>query len=350
MIRFESDYLEGAHPKVLEALVKTNAAQAPGYGEDAYCEQARAMIRARFALPQTAAVHFFVGGTQVNATFIRSVLRPHQGVLCAESGHIAVHETGAVEAGGHKVLTLPSRDGKITAAAVRAACEAHYADSSREHIVQPGMVYISNPTENGTVYTKKELAALYRTCRRLHLPLYIDGARLGYGLAAEGDVPAPEDYGRYSDAFTIGGTKLGALFGEALVICTPHLANDLRYIIKQSGALLAKGRLLGVQFAALMEDDLYFKIGAEAVRLALRLRDGLAALRVPMLFASPTNQQYPILPDALLARLGERYSYCYWQRVDEKHSAVRFCTSPFTREKEVDALLADLKSLMAELG
>lgn len=344
MIRFESDYLEGAHPKVLEALVKTNAEQAPGYSEDVYCERAREMIRARFEAP-SAAVHFLVGGTQVNAVMIRAILRPHQGVLCAVSGHINAHETGAIEAGGHKVLALPSEDGKITAAAVQAYYDAHWADGSHEHIVQPGMVYISNPTENGTLYTKQELQELYKTCFALGLPLYIDGARLGYGIMAGGDTPAPADYTKYCDAFTIGGTKVGALFGEALVINNHTLAKDFRYLIKQSGGLLAKGRLLGVQFCALMEDDLYFKIAAEADRLALRLRDGFQACGYSMLFESVTNQQYPVLPDALLARLDEKYTYCYWQRVDESHSAVRFCASPFTREEDVDALLADVASL-----
>ena len=349
MIRFESDYLEGAHPKVLEALVATNAAQTPGYSEDDYCDRAREMIRARFSAPH-AAVHFLVGGTQVNAVMIRAVLRPHQGVLCAVSGHINAHETGAIEAGGHKVLALPSEDGKITAAAVQAYYDAHWSDGSHEHIVQPGMVYISNPTENGTMYSRTELIELYTTCHALRLPLYIDGARLGYGIMAEGDNPTPADYAQYCDAFTIGGTKVGALFGEALVINNTALAEDFRYLIKQSGGLLAKGRLLGVQFAALMEDDLYFKIAAEADRLALRLRDGFLACGYPMLFHSVTNQQYPILPDALLARLDEKYTYCYWQRVDDTHSAVRFCASPFTTEERVDALLADLRILTADIN
>lgn len=348
MIRFESDYLEGAHPRVLAALVAANEVQTPGYSEDSYCERAREMIRRRFSAPQ-AAVHFLVGGTQVNAVFIRAVLRPHQGVLCAATGHINAHETGAIEAGGHKVLPLPTEDGKITPEAVQAYYDTHWADTSHEHIVQPGMVYISNPTENGTLYTRTELMALYRGCHALHLPLYVDGARLGYGLMAGGDAPAPADYAQYCDAFTIGGTKCGALFGEALVINDPALATDIRYLIKQSGGLLAKGRLLGLQFSALLEDDLYFQIAAEADRLALRLRDGFAACGYPMLYRSPTNQQYPILPDALLARLGEKYSYSYWQRIDETHSAVRFCTSPFTREETVDGLLADVAALTADL-
>lgn len=325
----------------------TNAVQAPGYSEDEYCEKARELIRARFAVPN-AAVHFLVGGTQVNATFIRAALRPHQGVLCADSGHINVHETGAIEAGGHKVLVLPAVNGKIDAAAVRAYWEAHWEDGSRVHTVQPGMVYISNPTENGTVYSREELVSLYETCRALGLPLYIDGARLGYGIMAGDGAPTPEDYATCCDAFTIGGTKCGALFGEALVINSPALDKDFRYLIKQSGGLLAKGRLLGVQFCALMEDDLYFKIAEEANRLARYLRDGVLCCGYPMLFDSPTNQQYPILPDALLAKLSKSYSYCYWQRVDDTHSAVRFCTSPLTRKEHIDALLDDLARLTVE--
>ena len=348
MIYFNNDYSEGCLPEIMEKLCATNMEQTPGYGVDHYCIDAAEKIK-KLCASDCANVHFLVGGTQTNLTVIAAALRPYQAVISAVSGHINVHETGAIEAGGHKVLALPGKDGKITAAAVEKYVEAHWADANHEHIVQPGMVYISNPTENGTLYTREELMALYRTCFRLHLPLYVDGARLGYGIMAKGDAPTPADYARYCDAFTIGGTKVGALFGEALVINNHTLAKDIRYLIKQGGGLLAKGRLLGVQFCALMEDDLYFQIAEETNRLALRLRDGFLSHGYTMLFASETNQQYPILPDRLLARLREKYTYCYWERVDEAHSAVRFCASPFTREADVDMLIADVGRLTADI-
>ena len=257
MIRFDCDYVEGAHEMILRRMLETNMQQTAGYGEDEICESARQKIRATCDAPE-AAVHFLVGGTQANATVIASILRPHQGVLCAATGHINVHETGAVEALGHKVLPLPHTEGKITAEQVRQAVEAHYADAAFEHIVQPGMVYISHPTEYGTLYSLAELTALSEVCRACRLPLFLDGARLGYGLAA-GDVTLP-DLARLCDVFYIGGTKCGALLGEAVVICDPALQKDFRYHIKQRGGMLAKGRLLGIQFDVLFTDGLYQRI------------------------------------------------------------------------------------------
>lgn len=342
MIRFDCDYVEGAHPSILEELTRSNLEQTAGYGEDPYCAAARGKIQAACRAP-LAAVHFLVGGTQANATVIASILRPHQGVLCAATGHINVHETGAVEATGHKVLGLPHKDGKITAAQVEEAVRNHYADSAFEHIVQPGMVYISHPTEFGTLYSLEELTALSEVCRRHHLPLFLDGARLGYGLAA-GDVQLP-DLARLCDVFYIGGTKCGALFGEAVVITDPAINQDFRYHIKQRGGMLAKGRLLGIQFDALFTEDRYTAITAGAVRQAARIREKLQSRGVPMLIDSPTNQLFPILSHAQRAALEERFVLSHWQRVDENHDAMRICTSWATREENVEKLLAAIESM-----
>ncbi len=339
MVRFECDYLEGAHPDVLRALSETNGEQTPGYGEDEYCGRARELIRRLCAAPD-AAVHFLVGGTQANRTVIAAALRPHQGVVAADTGHIAVHETGAIENAGHKVLTLPAESGKISAAQVEELVRAHWADATHEHMVQPGMVYLSNPTEIGTVYSREELAAIYAVCRRYSFPLYIDGARLscalesgGYGLA---------DMASLCDAFTIGGTKLGALFGEAVVLRDGALQKDFRYLIKQNGGMFAKGRLLGLQFLALLSGGLYGEIGRHENELALRLRDGFAARGYRFLVDSPTNQQFPILPDAVLAALETRYSFSHIQDMGGGEQCVRFCTSWATTRADVDALLADI--------
>lgn len=347
MIRLECDYLEGAHPKVIEALVRTNEMQTPGYGTDEYCAYARTLVKSACAC-EDCDVHFLVGGTQTNSTVIAAALRAHQGVLSAESGHINVHETGAIEMNGHKVIALPTAQGKISAAAVEAALVAHYADRDREHTVQPGMVYISHPTEVGTLYTKAELAALSAVCRRYDIPLFLDGARLGYGLSAEGTDLTLSDIAALCDVFYIGGTKVGALFGEALVITKESLKKDFRYVIKQHGGMLAKGRLLGVQFAALLENNLYTEIAAHANRLAYRLRDGIAALGYPFFIDSPTNQQFPILPDRILSRLEEKYSFSHWGKSDEAHSIVRICTSWTTPDEYIDGLLSDIALLSAD--
>lgn len=344
MIRFESDYLEGAHPRVLELLGQTNFIQTPGYGEDAYCEKARGLIR-KLCLDDTVEVQFLVGGTQTNATVIASILRPYQGVVSAETGHINVHETGAIEATGHKVLTLPSRDGKITAEAVKTLVLNHWNDVTHEHMVQPGMVYISNPTENGTLYTKKELEELSAVCRELSLPLYLDGARMGYGLMAEGNDLFLPDIARLCDVFYIGGTKVGALFGEALVITNDDIKKNFRYMIKQHGGMLAKGRLLGIQFVALLEDELYYTISTHANRLAYRIRDAFKEKGYPFLYDSRTNQQFPIVPNQVLKSLEENYAFSFWTAMDAEHSAVRFCTSWATREEDVEKLILDLQKI-----
>ncbi len=344
MIRFECDYSEGAHPRILERLAQTNLEQTPGYGVDEHCRHARELILEACQAPQ-AEVAFLVGGTQANQTVIASLLRPYQGALCAQTGHINVHETGAIEATGHKVLPLPQKDGKITAAAVEEACAAHWADATHEHMVQPGMVYLSQPTEVGTLYTRQELEDIRRVCDKYSIPLYIDGARCGYGLgAAENDVTLA-DLARLAHVFYIGGTKVGALFGEAVVICDPALQRDFRYMIKRQGGMLAKGRLLGIQFETLFTDGLYEQLGRHAVELAGRVRRAFEEKGVEMAYPSHTNQQFPILTQAQRDKLGEKYAFSFWEQVDEDRAAVRFCTSWATREEDVDALVADIANL-----
>ncbi len=346
MIRFECDYGEGAHPEVIRLLTETNMEQTPGYGEDEYCEKAKEYIK-KHCGAENIDIHFLVGGTQCNMTFIASVLRPHQGVVAASTGHINVHESGAIEATGHKVMPIPSTDGKIYAEQVKALYDAHWALSNHEHEVQPGVVYISQPTENGTLYTKAELEALSAVCRECGLPLYIDGARLGYGLMSPANDLTLNDLVRLADAFYIGGTKQGMLFGEALVIVNPALRRDFRYILKQRGGMLAKGRLLGVQYCAMFRDKLYFELSKHADRLAMKLKAALIEQGYSFLYESHTNQQFPIMSDAELAALGEKYAYSFWERVDESHAAVRFCMSWATREEDVDALIEDIKKLKA---
>ncbi len=344
MIRFENDYTEGAHTRILKRLIETNEEQTPGYGMDEHCEKARGYIR-KECQAEEADVHFLVGGTQTNTTIIASILRPYQGAIAAVSGHIASHETGAIEATGHKVLTLPSEDGKITAQQVKELYDAHWEDASPEHSVQPGLVYISNPTENGTTYTKAELEALNAVCRECELPLMLDGARLGYGLAASDSDLTLVDYARLCDVFYIGGTKIGAMFGEAVVIVNDALKKDFRYYIKQRGGLLAKGRLLGIQFETLFEDGLYYEISQHAVEMAMKLRNAFAKNGFAMRYDSTTNQQFPILPNYIIDELSKKYSFSFWEKHDETYSVVRLCTSWATKKEHVDMLIHDLNQL-----
>ena len=290
-----------------------------------------------------AGVHFLVGGTQANATIISAALRPHQGALCAETGHINTHETGAIEAAGHKVLALPASEGKITAQQIHDYCEAHYTNPAWEHTVQPGMVYLSHPTELGTVYTLGELEEIAEICRRWRLPLFVDGARLAAGLAAS-DITLP-DLARLCDVFYLGGTKAGLLFGEAVVIPNPNLNHDFRYLIKQHGGMLAKGRLLGVQFEAFLTDGLFLEIGQKEVAQALRIRDAFQAKGCPLFVNSPTNQQFPVLTNGGVSVLKSKYSFEVWEKVDQAHTAVRFCTSWSTTDADVDALIEDIRGL-----
>lgn len=341
MILFNSDYTEGAHSRILERLMETNLEQTTGYGEDAYCEAAREAIRKVCDAPE-ADVHFLVGGTQANFTVISSALKPYQGVLCADTGHINVHETGAVEACGHKVLALPGKDGKITAEQIRNAHDLHWSDESHEHIAQPKMVYISHPTELGTLYTKGELEEIGRVCRECGLYLFLDGARLGYGLMAPGTDVTIADIAKICDVFYIGGTKVGALFGEAVVIMNPQLKPDFRYCIKQKGGMLAKGRLLGIQFLELFRDGLYFEIAKHAIDMAMILKEGLKEKGYSFFMDSVTNQQFIMIEDEKLEKIREKYGVTYQQRYDETHSVIRLCTSWATTEENVRSLLADL--------
>lgn len=342
MIRFNSDYTEGAHPKILEKLMETNLEQTSGYGMDPYCERARGLIKEK-CKDENLDVHFFVGGTQTNLTFISSVLRPHQGVVSVDTGHINTHESGAIEATGHKVLAVKGVNGKITAEEVQRVYDEHYNDEVREHTVQPKMVYISNPTEIGTIYSKQELTEISEVCRRNNLILYMDGARLGYGLCAENNDLDLSTIAKLCDAFYIGGTKVGALFGEALVISKEALKEDFRYILKQKGGMLAKGRLLGLQFLTLFEKDLYFEISAHANNMARLIKEACIERGYPFLTESTTNQQFPILPDKVLEKLKENFEYSFWQKIDEEHSAVRFCTSWATDINDVNALVKAIK-------
>ena len=341
MIRLSCDYHEGCHPKVLERLVETNLEQTVGYGMDPYCAEAAEAIRKAFDCPE-AAVHFLVGGTQANTTVIASALRPYEGVLCAHTGHINTHETGAIESSGHKCLALPGKEGRITASQVSVATALQADD---EHTVRPGMVYISLSTELGTVYNLSQLTDLYYTCRQHGLYLFIDGARLGYALAAPtGDLTAA-DIAKFCDVFTVGGTKVGALFGEAVVIVNPELNTRFRYMIKQRGGMLAKGRLLGVQFSALMRDGLYFEIGKKAVDQAMRIRSALLEKNIPLLVDSPTNQIFPIFSDEQAEALEDDFDLSFFERIDESHVALRVCTSWATPDAYVDQFIAAVKAL-----
>lgn len=339
MLYFNSDYLEGAHPAVLQRLLDTNLEQTVGYGQDAYCAQAKDKIRAACHCPN-AQVEFLVGGTQTNATVIRSLLRPYQGVLAADTGHIALHEAGAIEAGGHKVLTVPQHEGKVAAADLTAWIEKFYRDGSWDHMVCPGMVYISHPTEYGTLYTKAELEAIRAVCDRYQLYLYLDGARLGYGLMSPANDLALPEIAALCDAFYIGGTKVGALCGEAVVFPRGNAPAHFLTQMKQHGALLAKGRLLGVQFDALFTDDLYFQISAHAIAMAEELKALFREKGYPFLLDSPTNQQFIILEKAKMAELAEHVSFSFWENLDETHAAVRFATSWSTTEEDIQSLRA----------
>lgn len=344
MIQFQCDYNEGAHPLLIQRLCDTNMEQTVGYGEDQYCEEARALIR-KACEREDVDVHLLVGGTQTNTTVISHTLRPYQGVLTAVSGHINVHETGAIEATGHKVLAIASEDGKLSASQIEEAMQAHLNEDGPEHMVQPGMVYISFPTEVGTVYNYAELEKISTICRKYSLPLFVDGARLGYGLCSpESDITLPL-LAKLADVFYIGGTKVGALFGEAVVITNEALKRDFRYSIKRHGGMLAKGRLLGIQFATLFTDNLYFKIAQHAIDEAMRIKESLKSKGITFLMDSPTNQQFPIFSNAQLEVLTKEFLFSVWQRIDEEHTAVRICTSWATKNENVDKLISAIEQL-----
>lgn len=338
MLYFYTDYMEGAHPEVMRRLMETNLEHTTGYGSDQYTQRAKQLIREACGQPE-ATVHFLVGGTQTNATVIDALLRHHEGVLAAESAHINVHESGAIEATGHKVLTLPQYEGKIKAEDIEKYISDFYRDETYEHMVAPGMVYISHPTEYGTLYSHKELESINRVCRKADIPLYMDGARLGYGLAAEGTDVTLKDVARLCDVFYIGGTKVGALFGEAVVAANPKRLPHFFPLIKQHGALLAKGRLQGIQFETLFTDGLYLNIAKHAVRMAMKLKQAFKDKGYKIYIDSPTNQQFVCLPNTEIDRLSQFASFELWGPRGEKETIVRFVTSWATYEEDVDALL-----------
>ena len=341
---FASDYMDGAHPAVLEALVRTNAMKVTGYGMDEVTQQAREKILEACGL-EDAQIHFISGGTQTNAIVVGALLAPYQGVLCAATGHINGHEAGAVEHGGHKVITLAHTDGKITAEQIRDAMEAYLSDGARDHIVMPGAVYLSQPTEFGTLYTKEELAAISRTAKEYGIPLYVDGARLAYALACgENDVTL-KDLAKLCDVFYIGGTKCGALFGEAVVVTKKDLIPHFFTIIKQNGAVLAKGRAMGVQFDALFTDDVYGKLGEQAIACADRIRGAMKRLGIGSYVPSPTNQIFHVLTDRQAETLMRRAELNVWEKLEDGHTVVRIVTGWSTTQEETDALIRCLEEI-----
>ena len=337
-LSFVSDYMEGAHPQILKRLTETNMVKSPGYGLDEYSESAKEKIRNACSVPE-ADIFFLAGGTQANAVMIDALLRPYQGVISARSGHINVHEAGAIEAGGHKVLALPHQDGKITAGSIQSCIDDYWRDDNHEHMVMPGMVYISHPTEYGTLYSLDELSRISGTCRKNNIPLYLDGARLAYALACpENDVSLP-DIGRLCDAFYIGGTKCGALFGEAVVIPRHDYIPHLFTIIKQHGALLAKGRVAAIQFDTLFTDNLYIEIGKNAIDAAGRIREVLAARGYNLTLHSPTNQIFITFKKEDAKSLSEKIEMGFIENIDPDHTVMRIATSWATRKEDVDALI-----------
>lgn len=337
MLHFENDYNKGAHPELLNALIETNDQGLSGYGTDSYCQQAADKIREVCSCPQ-AEVEFLVGGTQTNQVVISSMLASYEGVIAAETGHVSSHEAGAIEFSGHKVLTLPSHNGKLLASEVATYIETFYADGNYQHMVFPGMVYISHPTEYGTLYSKAELEELSKICKHYQIPLFIDGARLGYGLAAKDtDVDFPT-IAALSDVFYIGGTKMGALAGEAVVFTKKNRPKQFTTIVKQHGALLAKGRLLGLAFDRFFTDNLYLKIGKHAIDLAEELKIILEEKDYSFYLKSPTNQQFIIVENTKLADLAKNVAYSFWEKYDDHHTVIRLATSWSTSREDVTAL------------
>ena len=340
MLSFESDYNQGAHPEILRRLCETNFETTSGYGTDKFCDTAKEKIKAACEC-QNAEVHFLTGGTQTNAIVIDSLIRPYDGVIAAETGHIATHEAGAIEYTGHKVLTIPQHNGKISPYELREYLHSFSIDENRSHMVQPGIVYISHPTEYGTLYTKAELTEISEICSSYSIPLYMDGARLGYGLASlDADLTLP-DIARLCDAFYIGGTKVGALFGEAIVF-TKNAPKNFMTITKQHGALLAKGRLLGIQFDTLFTDRLYFEISKNAIEKSELMREIFKEKGYSFYMETSTNQQFILLENSQMEALKEKVAFSFWERTDENHSVVRFATSWATTDEDIEQLKAVL--------
>ena len=341
MISFKNDYSEGALPEIMEALVNSNLEQTVGYGMDEYCAAAAEKIKSRINQPE-AQVHFLVGGTQTNQTCISAFLRSYEAVIGVKTAHINVHETGAIEATGHKVVTVEGIDGKVTPQDIQAAVAYH----EDEHMVKPKMVYISDSTEIGTIYYKKELEEISACCKELGLYLYMDGARLGSALTAEGNDVTLEDIAALTDAFYIGGTKNGALFGEAVVLVNPVLQKEFRYSIKQHGGMLAKGRLLGIQFEKLFTDDLFFKAAAHANQMAMKLKKGLKECEIEFMADSLTNQQFPIFTEEQTEMLSKEFLFERNGKTEDNKNVIRFCTSWATREEHVEHLIDTVKAML----
>ncbi|MCD7745773.1 MAG: beta-eliminating lyase-related protein [Lachnospiraceae bacterium] len=337
MVSFESDYTTGAHPAIMKRLMETNLEPLPGYGTDAYCESAKEKIRAACACPE-AEVWFLTGGTQTNATVISTMLSGYEGVVAADTGHVNTHEAGAIEYTGHKVLTVPGHDGKLDAGELAVFLADFYQDGNYEHMVFPGMVYLSHPTEYGTLYTKAELEAIAGVCGTYGIPLYLDGARLGYGLMSyETDVTLP-DIAKICDVFYIGGTKVGALCGEAVAFTKNNMPRHFLPLVKQRGALLAKGRLIGIQFDELFTDGLYMEIGRHAIEMAERLKTLFHEKDEEFYLESPTNQQFIVLENARMEEQKKQVAFGFWEKKDESHTVVRFATSWSTTEEEIEYL------------
>ena len=337
MLSFESDYIEGAHPLILEALAKTNMECLSGYGTDSYTKSAKEKIAAAYSLPD-AQISFLTGGTQTNQIVIDTMLKPYEGVISAASGHVSVHEAGAIEFTGRKVLTLPSHDGKVDAAELDSYITDFYADGNHEHMVFPGLVYISHPTEYGTLYSKNELTEISKICHKHKIPLFLDGARLGYGLMSKSSDMTLPDIAELCDVFYIGGTKVGALCGEAVVFTKKNMPPHFDNLVKKHGALLAKGRLLGIQFDTLFTDDLYFKISRNAIERAEELKNLFVKKGYKLFMDSPTNQQFVILENEKMKSLQEKVQFSFWEKYDEKHTIVRFATSWATTKEKIAEL------------
>lgn len=337
MISFESDYVAGAHPKVLQRLIETNLEALSGYGSDRYTKRACEKIKAACGC-EDAQVFLLTGGTQTNAIVISTMLESYEGVLAADTGHVGCHEAGAIEYSGHKVLTLPNHQGKVDSTELKAYLQNFYADENHEHMVFPGMLYISHPTEYGTLYSKREFAELANICREYDIPLYMDGARLGYGLMSKETDVTLADIAMLCDVFYIGGTKVGSLCGEAVVFTKNNTPKRFMTRVKQHGALVAKGRLLGVQFDALFTDDLYFEIAAHAINMAEKLKEILREKGCTFYLDSPTNQQFIVVENSKLQKLGEKVTYSFWEKYDENHTVIRLATSWSTTEEDVEAL------------
>lgn len=339
MLSFENDYNVGAHPYIFERLMQTNLEPQSGYGADRFCESAKARIREAFSCPN-ADIFFLTGGTQTNCVVIDALLHSYEGVVAAATGHIALHEAGAVEYTGHKVLELPAHDGKLDAEELRAYLETFYTDESHDHMVFPGMVYLSYPTELGTLYSKTELTAISQLCKEYHMPLFVDGARLGYGLTSPASDLTPAEFAALCDVFYVGGTKVGALCGEAVVFPHGTMPKHFLTAVKQHGALMAKGRLLGIQFDALFEDGLYFEISRNAIQMAEALKAVFHEKKCTIWRETPTNQQFLVLENAEMNRLREHVAFSFWEKYDETHTVCRFVTSWATTQEQIDALRA----------